>query len=192
MIHKASPNSRRLQEKQRIFLFGRPSIDSQLTVSVLVASSGSVVAALVALQRYSAPLSSGFRMNEICFDTMFPVTRVEPRISRSPAIPRRISTTCSTFPAIQTQHCWRQSFTSQTDTHVCSHTQTPLTHTHQHTAHAHRHTHTRTFPPGEGGGRVAAHTRARHAENILRVNLLPFRVSRYRRHLGRVCNQTTR
>ena len=57
---------------------------SQLTVSVLVASSGSVVAGLVALHLYSAPLSSGARMNEICFETMFPVTRCEPWISLSP------------------------------------------------------------------------------------------------------------
>ncbi len=58
--------------------------NSQLTVRVLVARNGSTVAGLVALQRYSAWLSSGFRMNEICFDTMLPVTRVEPRISLSP------------------------------------------------------------------------------------------------------------
>ena len=62
----------------------RSASNSQLTVNVLVANSGSSVAGLVALHLYSAPLSSGARINEICFETTFPVTRCEPWISLSP------------------------------------------------------------------------------------------------------------
>jgi len=57
----------------------------QLTLSVTTATSGSVVAALLALHWYSASLSSGRSRNDTWLDTIVPVTRRTDSSTESPA-----------------------------------------------------------------------------------------------------------